>query len=70
MFNNLVNNYIITILEKTKVTQNNTDMYTKESSQRTFKILNNKLDVRFERAYQNYKNEMQTRMKNKISHNL
>ena len=35
--------------EKTKATQTHTGMHTKESSQRTFEIRNNNLDVRFER---------------------
>ena len=34
----------------TKVTQNYIDMYTRESSQQTFNIRNNNLDVGFERA--------------------
>ena len=34
----------------TNVIQNNTGMYTKESSQQTFRIPNNNLDVRFELA--------------------
>ena len=42
----------------TNVTQNNTGMYTKESSQQTFKIPNNNFDVRFEKAYQNHNNEL------------
>ena len=47
----------------TKVTQNNMDKYTEESSQQTFRIQNNNLDVRVERAYQNHNNEKeQTRM--------
>ena len=34
-------------------------MYTKESSQQTFKIPNNNnFDVRFEKAYQNHNNEI------------
>ena len=33
-------------------------MYNKESSQQTFKIPNNNLDVEFERAYQNHDNEI------------
>ena len=41
----------------TKVTQNNTGMYTKGSSQQTFGIPNNNLDVKFEKAYQNHNNE-------------
>ena len=55
------------------ITQSNTGMYTKESSQRTFKIHvpDNNLDVRFEKAYQNHYNEIvQNRMDNKISHNI
>ena len=37
-------------------------MYTKESSQQSFKIPNNNLDVKLERAYQNHNNEiLQTR---------
>ena len=44
------------LLKITKVTQNNTGMYTTESSQQTNKIPNNNLDVRFERAYQNHSN--------------
>ena len=32
-------------------------MNTGESSQQTFRILNNNLDVRFERAYQYHNNE-------------
>ena len=53
----------------TKITQNNTGMYTKESSQQTFKISNNNLDVRFEKAHQNHNNEiLWTRKKNKMSH--
>ena len=40
----------------TKMTQNKTDLYTKESAQQNFYILN----VRFERAYyQNFNNEIQ-----------
>ena len=55
----------------TKVTQNNTAMYTQESSQQTFEIPNNNLDVKFEKAYQNHNNEiLRTRKENKISHNL
>ena len=38
-------------LRTTKVTQNNTGMYTKESSQKTFTIPKNNFDIRFERAY-------------------
>ena len=50
------------VTEITNVTQNNTGMYTKESSHRTFRIPNNNLDVRFEWAYQNHNNEIvQTR---------
>ena len=40
--------------EITKVIQNNTGMYTKESSQRAFKIPNNNFDVRFEKAHQSH----------------
>ena len=48
----------------TKVTQNNTGLFTKDSSQQTFKVPNNNLDIRFERAYQNHNNEiLQTRKK-------
>ena len=48
--------------EITKVSHNNTGMYTKDSSQQTFKISHNNFDVRFERAYQNHNNEIvQTR---------
>ena len=55
----------------TKVTQNNTGMYIKESSQQTFEIPNNNLDVKFEKAYQNHNNEiLRTRKENKINHNL
>ena len=51
------------MFEITKVTQNNPGMYTTVSSPQTFKIPNNNLDVRFERAYQNHNNEIvQTRM--------
>ena len=42
----------------TKVTQNNTGLYTKESSQQTFEKPNNNLDVKFEKAYQNHNNEI------------
>ena len=50
------------VTEITNVTQNNTGMYTKESSHRNFRIPNNNSDVRFERAYQNHNNEIvQTR---------
>ena len=35
----------------TKVTQNNTGMYTVESEKQTFKIPYNNFDVRFEQAY-------------------
>ena len=56
---------------KTKVTQNNTDMYTKGSSQQTFETPNNNLDEKFEKAYQNRNNEiLWTKKENKISHNL
>ena len=52
----------------TNVTQNNTGIHTKESSQQTFKIPNNNLDVRFEQAYQHHNNEtVQTRKQNKTS---
>ena len=45
-------------------------MYTQGSSQQTFEIPNNNLDVKFEKAYQNNNNEiLSTRKKNKISHN-
>ena len=55
----------------TKVTQNNTGMYTKGSSQQIFEIPNNNQDVKFEKAYQNHNNEiLWTRKKNKMSHNL
>ena len=54
----------------TKVTQNNTGIYTKESSQQTFEIPKNNLNVRFEWAYQNHNNEILQIRKNKISHNL
>ena len=46
------------IAEVTKVTQNNTDMYTQGSSQQTFEIPNNNLDVKFQKAYQNHNNEI------------
>ena len=50
------------MVAKTKVTQNNTGMYNKESPQQTLKIPNNNFDVRFEKAYQNNNNEiLQTR---------
>ena len=53
------------------VIQNNTGMHSKESSQQTFKIPNNNLNVRFERAYQHHNNEiLQTRKNNNIGHNL
>ena len=43
----------------TKVIQNNTGIYTKESSQQTFKIpTNSNFDVRFEKAYRNHNNEI------------
>ena len=46
-------------------------MYTKESSQQTFELLNNNLDVDFKKASQNHNNEIvQIRKENKISHNL
>ena len=55
----------------TNVTQNNTGMYAKKSSQETFKIPNNNFDVRFEKSYRNYNNEiLWTRKENEISHNL
>ena len=38
----------------TEVTQNNTSIYTKESSQNTSEITNNNLDAKFERTHQNY----------------
>ena len=63
---NLVTNALIT-----KVTQNNTGMYTQGSSQQTFETPNNNLDVKFEKAYQNQNNEiLKTRKQNKISHKL
>ena len=37
-----------------KVTQNNTGMYTNESSQWNFKIPNNNFDAIFDNAYQNH----------------
>ena len=43
---------------RTKVTQNNTDMYPDQRSQQTFEILKNNLDVRFDRA--NQKKDSQT----------
>ena len=46
------------VTEITNVIQNNTGMYTKESSQQTFRIPNNNLDIRFEQAYQNHNNEI------------
>ena len=46
------------VTEITKVTQNNTGMYTQGSSQQTFEISNNNLDVKFEKAYQNHNNEI------------
>ena len=50
------------VTEITNVNQNYTGMYTKESSQQTFRIPNNNLDVRFEQAYQNHNNAVvQTR---------
>ena len=53
------------------ITQNNTDMYTEGSSQQTFKIPNNNLDVRFEIAYHNPNNKiLQTNKTPKIIHNL
>ena len=46
-------------------------MYTQGSSQQTFEILNNNLDVNFEKACQNRINEIQQTIKeNKISHIL
>ena len=58
-------------LHITDVTQNKTGMYTKESSQQTFRIPNMHLDVKFERAYHNHNNEiLQTRKENMISNNL
>ena len=43
----------------TKVTQNNTGMYSKEASQQTFKIPNNSnFDMRFEKAYLHHNNEI------------
>ena len=55
----------------TNVNQNNTGMYTEEISQQNFNIPNNNLDVKYESAYQNHKNEiLQTRKESKISHNL
>ena len=42
----------------TEVTQNNTGMYTQGSSQQTFEIPKNNLDVKFEKAYQNHNNEI------------
>ena len=58
-------------IQITKVTQTNTGMYTEESSQETFKILNVRFDVRFEKAYQIHNNKtIQTRKKNKISRKL
>ena len=57
--------------EITKVTQNNTGMYTQGSSQQTFEIPNDNLDVKFERVNQNHNNEiLRTRKENKISHYL
>ena len=59
------------VTEITKVTQNNTGMYTQGSSQQTFEIPNDNLDVKLEKAYQNHNNEiLRTRKENKISHNL
>ena len=46
------------VTEITKVTQKNTGMYTKGSSQQTFEIPNNNLDVKFEKAYPNHNNEI------------
>ena len=54
----------------TKVTQNNTSMYTKESSQQTFKIPNNNnFGVRFEKAmkYHMYIPVLQTEYNTGIS---
>ena len=42
----------------TNVTENNTGMCIKESSQRTYKIPNNNLYVRFEQAPENHNNEI------------
>ena len=50
---------ISTIIIITNVTQNNTGMYTKESSRQTFKKTNNNLDGRFEWAYQNHNDEIE-----------
>ena len=45
-------------------------MYTQGSSQQTFEIPNNNLDVKFEKAYPNHNNKIRrTRKENKISHN-
>ena len=49
---------ICPVTEITNVTQNNTDMYTKENLQQSFKIPNNNLDGRFEWAKQNHNNEI------------
>ena len=50
--------YVITVLvcwATTEVTQNNTGNYTQDnSSQKSFKIPNNNLEVIFESAYQNH----------------
>ena len=55
----------------TKVTQNNTGMYNQGSSQQTFEILNNNSDVKFEKGLPKAQRSiLQTRKKNKISHNL
>ena len=62
---------ICPVTEITKVTLNNTGMYTNGSSQQTFKIRNNDLDVGFVKAYHSHYNEIvQTRKWNKISHKL
>ena len=50
------------VIQMTKVSQNNTDIHTKESSQQTFKIPNYNLDIRFKQAYQKHNSEIvQTR---------
>ena len=55
----------------TRVTQNNKGIYTKGSSQQTFGIPNNNLDVKFEKAYQYHNNEIpRNKKENKMSHNL
>ena len=49
----------------------NVDLYTRASSQHTFGIPENSLNVKFEKAYENHNNEIpRTRKENKISHNL